>query len=96
MSYAQSWGGRVAAGFRSPTSWSGDLWEKTPAAIQSYGRMRVRASLEEDYIELFRTVGFADPIILRRYDYFSGSASIDTRRVAHSLGAMAVELRICK
>ena len=36
------------------------------------------------------------PVILRRYDYFAGSASTDTRRVAHSLGAMAVELRICK
>ena len=56
----------------------------------------VGASLEEDYVELFRSVGFADPVILRRYDYFAGSASTDTRRVAHSLGAMAVELRICK
>jgi ubiquinone/menaquinone biosynthesis C-methylase UbiE len=56
----------------------------------------VWASLEEDYVELFRSVGFASAVILRRYDYFAGSASTDTRRVAHSLGAMAVELRICK
>jgi hypothetical protein len=56
----------------------------------------VWASLEEDYVELFRSVGFASAVILRRYDYFAGSASTDTRRVARSLGAMAVELRICK
>jgi len=56
----------------------------------------VGASLEEDYVELFRSVGFASAVILRRYDYFSGSASTDTRRVAHSLGAKAIELRICK
>jgi ubiquinone/menaquinone biosynthesis C-methylase UbiE len=56
----------------------------------------VGASLEEDYLELFRSAGFADAAVLRGYDYFSGSASDDTRRVAHSLGAKAIELRICK
>ena len=56
----------------------------------------VGASLEEDYVELFRSVGFASAVILRRYDYFSGSASTDTRRVAHSLGAKAIELTISK
>lgn len=55
----------------------------------------VGASLEEDYVELFRSVGFANADILRRYDYFGGSASADTRRVAHSLGAKAIELKIC-
>jgi ubiquinone/menaquinone biosynthesis C-methylase UbiE len=56
----------------------------------------VGACLEEDYVELFRSVGFANADVLRRYDYFIGSASADTRRVAHSLGAKAIELRICK
>jgi ubiquinone/menaquinone biosynthesis C-methylase UbiE len=56
----------------------------------------VGASLEDDYVELFRTVGFTSALILRRYNYFSGSASTDTKRVAHSLGAMAIELTICK
>jgi ubiquinone/menaquinone biosynthesis C-methylase UbiE len=56
----------------------------------------VGASLEEDYLELFRSAGFADVAVLRGYDYFSGSASADTRRVAHSLGAKAIELRIGK
>jgi ubiquinone/menaquinone biosynthesis C-methylase UbiE len=56
----------------------------------------VGASLEENYLELFRSAGFADATVLRDYDYFSGSASEDTRRVAHSLGAKAIELRISK
>jgi arsenite methyltransferase len=56
----------------------------------------VGASLEEDYLHLFRSAGFTSVVGLRSYDYFSGSASADTRRVAHSLGAKAIELRICK
>jgi ubiquinone/menaquinone biosynthesis C-methylase UbiE len=56
----------------------------------------VGASLEEDYLELFRAAGFASVESLRDYDYFSGSASADTKRVAHSLGAKAIELRLCK
>jgi SAM-dependent methyltransferase len=56
----------------------------------------VGASLEEDYVELFRCVGFSSVVTLRGYDYFSGSASADTRRVAQSLGAKAIELRIGK
>jgi SAM-dependent methyltransferase len=56
----------------------------------------VGASLEEDYVELFRSVGFVSVVILRRYDYFSASASTDTRRVARSLGAKAIELSLRK
>jgi ubiquinone/menaquinone biosynthesis C-methylase UbiE len=56
----------------------------------------VGASLEEEYIDLFRSVGFTTAVTLREYDYFSGSASTDTRRIAHSLGAEAVELSISK
>jgi ubiquinone/menaquinone biosynthesis C-methylase UbiE len=56
----------------------------------------VGASLENDYVELFRSVGFASAVTLHRYDYFAGSASADTRRVAHALGAMAIELTLCK
>jgi SAM-dependent methyltransferase len=56
----------------------------------------VGASLEEDYLALFRSVGIVSVNLLRRHDYFAGSASADTRRVAQSLGAKAIELRICK
>jgi SAM-dependent methyltransferase len=52
----------------------------------------VGASLEDDYLGLLRSVGFADVTVLRRYDYFSGSASPDTRRIAASLGARAAEI----
>jgi len=52
----------------------------------------VGALLEEDYVELFRSSGFAGVATLRRFDYFSASANADTKRVAQSLGAMTIEL----
>jgi ubiquinone/menaquinone biosynthesis C-methylase UbiE len=55
----------------------------------------VGASLEHDYVELFYASGFAEVTVLREFDYFSASASADTRRVAQSLGAKAIELSIC-
>ena len=55
----------------------------------------VGASLEGDYVELFRSSGFAKVTVLRGFDYFSASASADTRRVAQSFGAKAIELSIC-
>ena len=54
----------------------------------------VGASLEDDYVELFRSSGFAKVTVLRELNYFSASASADTRRVAQSLGAKAIELSI--
>jgi len=54
----------------------------------------VGASLEDDYVELFRSSGFTKVTVLRELDYFSASASTDTRRVAQSLGAKAIELSI--
>jgi SAM-dependent methyltransferase len=55
----------------------------------------VGAALEHDYVELFCSSGFAKVNVLRELDYFSASASADTRRVAQSLGAKAIELSIC-
>lgn len=52
----------------------------------------VGAAIEEDYLDLFRMTGFAEVTVLRRYDYFSGSASADTRRIAAALGGKAVEI----
>jgi arsenite methyltransferase len=52
----------------------------------------VGAAIEEDYLDLFRAAGFTDLSVLRRYDYFAGSASHDTRRIAGALGGKAVEL----
>jgi SAM-dependent methyltransferase len=52
----------------------------------------VGASIEEDYLDLFRMTGFAEVTVLRRHDYFSGSASADTRRIAAALGGKAAEI----
>jgi SAM-dependent methyltransferase len=50
----------------------------------------VGALLEENYLGLFQTAGLVDIKVLHRFDYFSGSASADTRKIAASLGAKAI------
>ncbi len=52
----------------------------------------VGATVEEDYVELFRDAGFEDVSILRSHDYFALSASADTREIAGRFGARAVEI----
>jgi hypothetical protein len=52
----------------------------------------VGASVDEDYLDLFRAVGFADVKVLRTFDYFSNSRSAETRHIAKSLGARAIEI----
>jgi len=54
------------------------------------------ASLEDIYIELFADAGFRDIEIGRRFDYFSGSSSENTRKVATGFGAHTVELSMVK
>jgi arsenite methyltransferase len=54
----------------------------------------VGAVVEQDYLELFREAGFVEVSLLRGFDYFSGSASADTRRVAAGLGGHAIEIRM--
>lgn len=52
----------------------------------------VGASVEGDYLDLMRQAGFADVTVLHGFDYFAGSASPDTRRIAAGLGAKAIEI----
>jgi SAM-dependent methyltransferase len=52
----------------------------------------VGAVVEDAYLSLIRSAGLEDVRVLRAFDYFSGSASADTRRVAATLGAKAIEL----
>lgn len=52
----------------------------------------VGAALEDDYLDLIRATGFDEVSVLRRFDYFSASASPDTRRFAGVLGARAAEI----
>jgi ubiquinone/menaquinone biosynthesis C-methylase UbiE len=56
----------------------------------------VGATVEEDYLDLFRRAGFADLAVLRSYDYFAGSASEETRRIAAAFGAHAVEISMSR
>jgi len=52
----------------------------------------VGASVDEDYLAWFREAGFADVEVAREHDYFALSPSPETRRIASSLGARAVEV----
>jgi hypothetical protein len=52
----------------------------------------VGASVDEDYLDLFRQVGFTDVEVLREFDYFAASPSAETRQVASGLGGRAIEV----
>jgi arsenite methyltransferase len=54
----------------------------------------VGASVDEDYIDLFRDAGFAEVRELNSFDYFALSASEDTKRIAGMLGARNIELEM--
>jgi arsenite methyltransferase len=56
----------------------------------------VGASVEGDYLGLMRSAGFTHVTMLREFDYFAGSASPDTRRIASALGAKAVEIALSR
>ena len=52
----------------------------------------VGATVDEDYLQLFRDGGFDDVRRLREHDYFALSPSAETREIAGRFGARAVEL----
>ncbi len=52
----------------------------------------VGATVDEDYLALFRDAGFEEVSVLRNYDYFDLSRSSDTRQVAGRFGARAIEI----
>lgn len=52
----------------------------------------VGASVDEEYLELFRETGFVEVEVLGEFDYFSTSPSADTRRIAGGLGARSIEV----
>lgn len=56
----------------------------------------VGAVLEEDYLTMFRDLGFEDVEVLSRLDYFSRSSSPETRRVAASFKAHTVVMKAMK
>jgi arsenite methyltransferase len=70
--------------------------ESSRANPKLWAECVVGASIEDDYLEMFRSAGFEDVVVLRSFDYFAGSANDDTRRVADALGAKAIEIRMSK
>lgn len=56
----------------------------------------VGATTADDYLESFRAAGFDDVEVLSSQDYFAGSTSEETRKVAGSFGAHAIVLRARK
>jgi SAM-dependent methyltransferase len=52
----------------------------------------VGATVQEDYLRLFRDAGFDEVTLLRDHDYFAHSPSAETREVAGRFGARAVEI----
>lgn len=66
--------------------------EKAKADPKLWAECVVGAVVEEDYAAQLRAAGI-DVEIIGRFDYFAGSVSGDTRRVAHGLGAHTVVFR---
>lgn len=56
----------------------------------------VGATVDEDYIALFRDAGFSDLAVLGDYDYFALSPSADTRGVARRFGARSIEIGMAR
>ncbi|WP_290653021.1 MerC family mercury resistance protein, partial [Aquisalimonas sp.] len=52
----------------------------------------VGATVDEDFLAMFRDAGFEDVRLVRTIDYFSHSPSRQTREVAASFGARSVEV----
>jgi arsenite methyltransferase len=56
----------------------------------------VGATTEDNFLDLFRAAGFTDVELLSRLDYFAGSPSAETRKVAASFGARTLVMRAVK
>jgi ubiquinone/menaquinone biosynthesis C-methylase UbiE len=70
--------------------------ESAKANPKLWAECVVGASIEEHYLDLFRTAGFINVTVLRSFDYFSASVSADTRKVASALGAKAIEIAMAR
>jgi ubiquinone/menaquinone biosynthesis C-methylase UbiE len=66
--------------------------EKSRADPKLWAECVVGAVVEDDYMDQLRAAGLEVEII-SRLDYFVGSVSQDTRRVAHALGAHTIVMR---
>ena len=66
--------------------------EKARSDPKLWAECVVGAVLEDDYVGMLRDAGLPVEVI-SRFDYFSGSASADTRRAAQGFGAHTVIMR---
>ena len=56
----------------------------------------VGASLEDQYLDMFAKASLTDIKVLRRFDYFAGSNSEHTRKIAGSFNAASIEITMRK
>jgi ubiquinone/menaquinone biosynthesis C-methylase UbiE len=63
---------------------------------QLWAECVVGASLEDSYLDLFAKSGLTDIKVLRRFDYFAGSNSEHTRKIAGSFDAASIEVTMRK
>jgi hypothetical protein len=54
----------------------------------------VGATVDEEYLEMFRDAGFEDVSIVHSFDYFAHSPAAQTREVAQSFDARSIELHM--
>lgn len=66
------------------------------AQPQLWAECIVGATSVVEYVALFERAGFREVDVLSRHDYFAGSHSAETRKVAGSFGAHAIVLRAVK
>ena len=85
-------GGRVQI---SDISLKKPVSEKARSDPKLWSECVVGAVLEDDYVAMLQAAGLSIEV-LSRFDYFAGSASADTRRVARGLGAHTIILRGAK
>ncbi len=69
--------------------------EKSRADPKLWAECVVGAVVEDDYVGLLRAAG-TEIEVIGRLDYFAGSVSQDTRRVAHGFGAHTIVMRGAK
>jgi hypothetical protein len=79
-------GGRVQI---SDISLAKPVSDKSRSDPKLWAECVVGAVVEDDYVARLRAAGL-DVEVLSRFDYFAGSVSADTRRVAHGLGAHTI------
>jgi SAM-dependent methyltransferase len=66
--------------------------DKARADPKLWAECVVGAVVEDDYVQRLRAAGL-NVEIFHAFDYFAGSVSADTRRVAHGLGAHTIVMR---